>query len=316
MTKKKRPTRRPASAAAGKSAPAGKSAVQQRLAAQRAMAAASGARAQRRRRLMQRVVLPIGVVVLLAAVLVIVKVATGDTAKSGAKSGLASAQVVSDVTTVPASVFDTVGKGTSTAPPAALSGAPLTSGGKPEILYIGAEWCPFCATERWAVAAALARFGTFHDLGTTSSSPTDTDPNTQTLSFHGATYTSKYLTFVGKEVQSNQVRNGKELPLDTLTASEQSLFSSLTTGFPFVDVGGKYWINNAQYDPSVLSGKSRAQIAAALSDPNSAIAKGAIGAANVITAAICKVTKNAPSAVCTSAGVTAGATALPGGSGT
>src|SRR5215471_17073708 len=40
------------------------------------------------------------------------------------------------------------------------SGAPLTSGGKPEMLYIGAEYCPYCAAMRWSMAVALSRFGT------------------------------------------------------------------------------------------------------------------------------------------------------------
>ena len=63
---------------------------------------------------------------------------------------------------VPASVLAQVGIGASS--PQALkpvTGPALTSGGKPEMLYIGAEWCPYCAAERWAMAVALRRFGTF-----------------------------------------------------------------------------------------------------------------------------------------------------------
>jgi hypothetical protein len=59
-------------------------------------------------------------------------------------------------------------------------------------------------------------------------------------------------------------------------------------------------VHGAQYDPQVLSGQTWAQVAAALQDPSSAIAKGADGAANMITATICKVTNNQPSNVCTS----------------
>ena len=67
---------------------------------------------------------------------------------------------------------------------------------------------------------------------------------------------------------------------------------------PFVDLAGRYVISGASYDPQVLQGKTHAQIAAALSDPNSAIAKGADGAANLITAAICQATSNQPGSVC------------------
>ena len=81
-------------------------------------------------------------------------------------------------------------------------------------------------------------------------------------------------------------------------------------GIPFIDIGGSYMISGATYDPGVLQGKTHAQIAAALSDPASAIAKGADGSANLITAAICTLTKNQPSSVCSSAGVTAATAAL------
>jgi hypothetical protein len=59
-------------------------------------------------------------------------------------------------------------------------------------------------------------------------------------------------------------------------------------------------VHGAQYDPQVLSGQTWAQLAAALKDPSSAVAKGADGAANMITATICKITNNQPSSVCTS----------------
>ncbi len=33
--------------------------------------------------------------------------------------------------------------------------------GKPEVLFVGAEFCPFCAAERWPLIVALSRFGHF-----------------------------------------------------------------------------------------------------------------------------------------------------------
>jgi hypothetical protein len=80
----------------------------------------------------------------------------------------------------------------------------LTANGKPLVVYVGAEYCPYCAAERWAAVIALSRFGTFSGLGQTHSSSTDVYPNTATLSFHGASYTSQYLQFQGVETQSNQ----------------------------------------------------------------------------------------------------------------
>ncbi len=255
----------------------------------------------------------VGAVLVVIAALVVVKIATGaGSPKSGATATAAQAQVIKAVTTVPASVLNQVGAGTLSAAPKKITGTALTDGGKPEVLYVGAEYCPYCATERWAVVVALSRFGTFTGLGQTASSPSDVYPSTATLTFHGATFSSPYLSFVGKELQSNKVVNGNYATLDTLTAAQQSLVTTLNKsgGIPFVDMGGKYTISGATYDPGVLKGKTHAQIAAVLSDPTSAIAKGADGSANVITAAICASTDNKPAAVCTSAGVTAAAAKL------
>jgi hypothetical protein len=82
---------------------------------------------------------------------------------------------------------------------------------------------------------------------------------------------------------------------------------------PFIDLAGRYVINGASYDPKVLQGKTHEQIATALSDPNSAIAKGADGTANLITAALCQATGDKPTPVCQSRGVTTATAALSGG---
>ena len=72
----------------------------------------------------------------------------------------------------------------------------LLLAGKPRVLYVGAEYCPYCAAQRWAVAAALSRFGTFADLSETASATDDIHPDTATLSFHGSSYTSEYVPVV------------------------------------------------------------------------------------------------------------------------
>ena len=70
-----------------------------------------------------------------------------------------------------------------------------------------------------------------------------------------------------------------------------------------------------QGDTGILQGKvlddcKILAIAAALSDPTTDIAKGVNGAANVLTAQICKSTNQQPTAVCTSPGVVAAAATL------
>ncbi len=84
-----------------------------------------------------------------------------------------------------------------------VNGTALTSGGKPEVLYLGGEYCPYCAAQRWAMVNALSRFGTFSGLTTTHSSSTDVDPNTPTWTFYKSTYTSNYLVFTPVEEYTN-----------------------------------------------------------------------------------------------------------------
>ena len=67
------------------------------------------------------------------------------------------------------------------------------------MLFIGSEYCPFCAAQRWAMVNAFSRFGTFTGLTTTHSSSTDADPNTPTLTFYGSKYTSNYISLTTVE---------------------------------------------------------------------------------------------------------------------
>jgi hypothetical protein len=70
----------------------------------------------------------------------------------------------------------------------AQTGFPLTSGNLPIVLYIGAEYCPYCAQQRWPLMLALMRFGNFSGLSYTESSSTDVYANTATFSFRTAAY--------------------------------------------------------------------------------------------------------------------------------
>jgi hypothetical protein len=280
--------------------------ARERIAAQRA--------AQRKREIRNRLLLTGGsilgvIVIVVAFILVKTTQSPAKTVAAESATGTAlPASVVKNITTVPASTLASVGIGTADPKSVTTVGSAkvLTSGGKPQVLYVGAEYCPYCATERWAMAVALSRFGTFSGLHGIHSSSTDTYPSTPTLTFYKSTYTSKYLTFTPVETQTEKEGTALQKP----TSAQNALFakydsppyvaSTDTGAIPFIDLGGKYFIHGAQYNPQILSGQSWAQVAAALQDPSSAIAKGADGSANMITAAICKATNNQPSSVCTS----------------
>jgi thiol-disulfide isomerase/thioredoxin len=242
-------------------------------------------------------------VVLLAVIGIIIGVAvsTSTPKQAAATSGPLPASVQADLK-VPAGTLAGVGAGSSL--PGAIktvSGSPLTAGGKPEMLYIGAEWCPYCAAERWAMAVALNRFGTFSPLRGIHSSSTDVYPNTPTLTFYRATYTSKYLAFTPVEYQDIN-----HAVLQNTTPAQQAIWNKYdpTNGFPFINFGNRY-IASTTYDPQVLHGLTWSQVASDLHKPSSPVAQGVNGSANVFTAAICKLTGNAPASVCTAAPVSA-----------
>jgi hypothetical protein len=286
--------------------------AREKVAAQRAAARRAG----RRKRLL---IAGGGIAVVVVLVIALIAARPGQSPASsvaaGGSTGTAAQDVAvaREVTSLPAATFDAVKAGNAaglTAP----SGQPLlTSGGKPEVLYMGGEFCPFCAAERWALAAALSRFGAFTGLTLIHSSPTDTDPSTPTLSFDKSGYTSRYVAFTPVEwfgEADDASSPFGHVYLKQPTPQETALFSKYADGsIPFVDIGNQY-LTGAQYAPSALQGMSWSQVAAAMRTPSSPVAQDIDGAANIITAAICKITNGQPGGVCSSAGVTTAARSL------
>jgi thiol-disulfide isomerase/thioredoxin len=260
-------------------------------------------------------VLPVAVVVVLVVVLVVVKINQDNKPSGDGKRTPATAAVVAGVTGVPAAIFDAVGAGSTSGLPTLVKNPPaLTdSAGLPRVLYVGAEWCPFCAGERWSTAVALSRFGTFAGLQMTSSSSTDVHPSTATLSFYQSTFTGTQVAFTPYETATNDNK-----PLQTVAAADQKIDDTYNAppyvtnkgAIPFLDVGGKYVFSGASYDVSVLSGLTQEQIAKDLSDQGSPVAKAIVGGANLLTAAICDVLPAPAPAVCSTAGVQAAASKL------
>ncbi|HET7338443.1 MAG TPA: DUF929 family protein [Candidatus Dormibacteraeota bacterium] len=210
-----------------------------------------------------------------------------------------TAQVISTITTLPSSEFDTIGQGTSNNLIKPISGTTATGPtGKPLVLYVGAEYCPFCAAQRWPLIIALSRFGTFSGLKTTTSSSSDVYPNTVTFTFHGATYTSQYIDFRAVET-SDRNQN----PLETPSGSDQDLMSRYDSAgtIPFLDLGNHYAATGSFYSPETIGGMSWLALAETLKQPDSPQAKAIIGSANLITAAICKMNGDQPASVCSTA---------------
>lgn len=289
--------------AGGKSArprrgPQAKMGARERIAAERA----ARKRAEARRRLL---VAGAAVTAVLAVLVALVAVKLSATpARPVASESQASSAVVRQVTTVPAAVLTRVSPGQEITPLQTVktSGPPLTIGGKPAIVFVSEESCPFCAAERWSLTVALSHFGTWSHLGSTTSSATDVYPSTATLSFRTAVYHSTELTLRTTELADNAGRPLQaQSPLDTrligafdvppyVNSADQS------GAVPFLDIANRYILAGAQYNPQVLAGLSAAQIASQLSNPSSPVAQAIDGSAQVIIAALDQVLhdKSAP----------------------
>jgi Domain of unknown function (DUF929) len=268
--------------------PQAKVRARERIAAERA----ARKRAEARRRLLLATALVTAVLAVVVALLTVKLTATP--ARAVASESPASAVVVRQVTTVPAAVLTSVGPGQAITPLQTVktSGPALKIGGKPAIVFVSEESCPFCAAERWSLTVALSHFGTWSHLGTTTSSATDVYPDTATLSFRAAHYQSTGFTLRTTELADDAGRPLQaQTPLDTrlidafdvppyVNSADQS------GAVPFLDIANRYILAGAQYNPQVLAGLSAAQIAGQLRNPASPVARAIDGSAQVIVAAI------------------------------
>ena len=261
--------------------------ARQRIAAQRA----GQQRAQARRRWLAAIA-AVGAVLAIVAGFVAVKLTSGTAA--AASESPASQRVASQVTTVPAAVLAQI-RGGGTITPLQTVKAPspaLNIAGKPAVVFVSEESCPFCAAERWPLAVALSHFGTWSHLGVTRSSATDVFPGTATLSFRTAGYRSPQLTLRTTELTDNRGHR-----LQPLTALDTTLIRTYDVppyvnsadqsgAVPFLDIGNRYILAGAQYNPQVLAGLSQAQIASQLRNPASPVAQAIDESAKLIISAI------------------------------
>jgi hypothetical protein len=251
-----------------------------------------------------------------------------------ATPAVTSPAVLATLSTVPSSTFDAVGvsaPGTTLTAPTVIDGtAPRSAGTKPDVLFVGAEFCPFCAAERWPLVVALARFGTFTELHDTSSAAQTVFADTPTFTFDEVGYTSRYVTLTGIELYSDTVGpDGTFTRLARLTPAEAALVarytprtSGVTAGSsPFVDVAGRLVADTSGFSPALLAGQSQAQIAQeiAKATPQVPVVAGTtvpptgqavIAVANQLSAGICAATGQRPADVCRSKGVRTAAAAL------
>ena len=218
-----------------------------------------------------------------------------------------AAAIAKQVTAVPIARALAVGAGSATGF-RQIQGPFLRANKRPLLLYVGANFCSYCAAQRWAIVSALSRFGTFSNLGLTSSTTDDTFPATPSFSFHGSSYTSRFLTLQAVELSGNTRDVSGSFPkLDSVTKTQQNIAASLDRppyapergSIPFIVIAGRFVLFSSQYQPGALAGLNATQVAKALGNPSSPPAQGILGAANWLTASLCEVTGGKPVSACT-----------------
>lgn len=193
------------------------------------------------------------------------------------------------------SLANRVGQGAVGSFPKRVNGTAMTFQGKPGLLFIGADYCPFCAATRWGLILAMMRFGNFTQLHYTSSFSGDVFPNTATFTFYNSTYTSGVLGFAHVELTNNT-----KSPLQQPNASQNATFYAYSTSgsIPFIDFGNRSIQSGSIMSPGVLANKNWNQIIAQLNNTNSTISQSVIGSADVFTVQICRADGNMPASVC------------------
>ena len=260
----------------------------------------------------------VGLVLLLALALVVVRLTQGSTPPPKGPP-LAPAGVVGAVSNLSPGAFDAAGVASLAGPgPEVHSAQGLYQvGGRPAVVFVGAEFSPYSAAESWAVVAALARFGTWSDLGQTASPANEVFARSPGFSFAGSGYKSAYLALQAVESYTSALSATAPAGFASLEAPGPGVLSLLRRFdaqpggplLPFVDVGGRMVVMGSAvgFSPGLLEGMSMSQVAGALGDPNSPLGRAVLGAANVLVAEVCAVDGGRPAAVCASAGARAAA---------
>ena len=277
---------------------------------ERQAAKQQAARAARQARNRTLGIASIVIVVVIVAVLIVVKIGGGgggnsnSSVSSPAAGTPVTAAITKHLTSVPLSTLAAAPTSGVASAPGAIKDAKLTADGKPELLFIGAEFCPICATERWAMYVALSKFGTFSPApGRLHSAVRDGD--IPTITFYGTKYPSRYLTFTPVETTTNEPDGNYYVTLQTPTPTEQKIWESHTDqSFPFLDFAGKEDLTTAQFDPSLLEqGVTFDQIAADVGNNSTTVGGDIDASAKVLIQTICsKMTGAKPATVCRAVG--------------
>lgn len=223
------------------------------------------------------------------------------------------------LTNISRSIWAPVGTGQASAPQRVQ---PIATGA-PTVLFIGAEYCPYCAALRWPLAIALSRFGQLTGAEFMTSAANDVHPNTPTYSFQHAHYTSADVTLKTVELYTNHPSAlGGYTVLQHPTSAENAIWkqydkppyvpSALDAGsIPFLLIGGRYLWIGSPYTPSMLANRNWSEIVRTVTAGKSSLARTILQNANEMTAAICASDGGHPGSVCNVAAIRTAEQHLP-----
>jgi thiol-disulfide isomerase/thioredoxin len=157
--------------------------------------------------------------------------------------------------------------------------------GKLFVFFMGAEFCPYCAAERWAIVRSLQKFGQWDGLKQTISAARD-QPflNLPTYDFTKASYTSPQIEFVAREIKDREFK-----PLQKLLKTEEKLVRKYNPKkqIPFLLVGGRFMQIGSGFPPKIFIGHTFRQTETELKKTESEIRKTIDEEANIISALLC-----------------------------
>lgn len=178
------------------------------------------------------------------------------------------------------------------------TGPPFSTNGKPILVWVGAEYCKYCAMQRWPLVMALMRFGNFTNLEYMTSSVAEDDY--ATFTFASSSYRSDYVVFQPYEVQD---RGGS--PLAILPSNYTSTWQQYgKSSYPFLNFADQHFVLGSILNPATLGTKNWTQIVSSIQAVDT-LGSQIKQVANVMTAVICETTGNSPASVCDQSSITA-----------
>lgn len=180
-----------------------------------------------------------------------------------------------------------------------VSDEPMRRNGKLLVFFMGAEYCPFCAAERWAIVRALQKFGQWNGLKQTMSAARDEQfLNLPTYDFTEATYTSSHVEFIARELKDREFKT-----LQKLLKTEEKFVRKFNPEkeIPFLLVGGRFMQVGSGFTPKIFIGHTFRQTETELKKAESEIRKTIDAEGNIIAALLC--VSGLPPELCRETGV-------------